>query len=131
MAEFVAQLDAINALADGSPGFVWRLKDEDPNDPAALALGESMLINLSVWLGAEPLAKFVYRSAHAEVMRRRAEWFAPLSQAHVVLWWIAAGTVPTVAEAGARLRHLREHGASPRAFTFRSLFPPEDASLLL
>jgi Domain of unknown function (DUF3291) len=128
MAEFVAQLDIINALADESPGFVWRLKDEDPNDPAVLALGSDMLINLSVWLGTEALANFVYRSAHAGVMRRRREWFAPLQQPYVVLWWIEAGTVPTIAEAVGRLRHLQTYGASPRAFTLHTPLPPEPAS---
>jgi hypothetical protein len=73
MAGFAAQLDSINALADTSPGFVWRLEDEDPNDPAVRALGTSTLINLSVWRDARSLADFVYRSAHSGVMRRRRE----------------------------------------------------------
>jgi hypothetical protein len=124
MAEFSAQLDSVNALADASPGFVWRLKDEDPNDPAALALGKDMLINLSVWLDAESLTNFVYRSAHAGVMRRRREWFVPLDEAFVVLWWIEAGTIPTVAEAASRLRHLRAQGPSPQAFGLRPGYAP-------
>ena len=31
MADFVANLDAINSIAEKSPGFVWRLKGDDNN----------------------------------------------------------------------------------------------------
>ena len=31
MAEFKANLDPINALAEASPGFVWRLKGDNNN----------------------------------------------------------------------------------------------------
>jgi hypothetical protein len=124
MAGFVAQLDSINALADASPGFIWRLKDEDPNDPGVQALGEGMLINLSVWRDSPSLAEYVYRSAHAGVMRRRRDWFTPLGQPHLVLWWVAAGELPAIAEAARRLRLLRTQDATPEAFTFQSQFPP-------
>ena len=123
MAGFAAQLDSINGLADVSPGFIWRLKDEDPNDPGVRALGEGMLINLSVWRDAPSLAEFVYRSAHAGVMRRRREWFTQIAEPYVVLWWVAAGNVPSIAEAARRLGLLRAQGASAEAFTFRSPFP--------
>ena len=123
MAEFVAQLAAVNQVADESSGFIWRMVDDDPNDPATLSLGECMLVNLSVWTGPQALADFVYRSAHGPVMRRRREWFLPHAEPHLVLWWVAAGALPTTAEAVERLRHLREHGPSPWAFTFSSVFP--------
>ncbi len=122
MAEFVAQLDSINGLADRWPGFIWRLVDEDPNDPAALSLGEATLINLSVWVGPKPLADFVYGMAHGAVMRRRREWFTAQSEANVVLWWIPRGTTPTVADAVQRLTQLRTAGPTAQAFTFRNLF---------
>jgi hypothetical protein len=125
MAGFAAQLESINALADGSPGFVWRLEDEDPNDPAARALGTATLINLSVWRDVRSLADFVYRSAHSDVMRRRREWFTQIAEPYVVLWWVPAGHLPTIAEAVGRLTLLREQGATAQAFTFRSQFPPE------
>jgi hypothetical protein len=127
MAGFVEQLDAINAAADRSPGFVWRLTGEDPNDPATLSLGENRLVNISVWLDIESLANYAYRSDHAPVLRRRSDWFLQQSQASLVLWWVAAGSIPTIAEAVARLRHLRQHGATAYAFTFREQFPPSDA----
>jgi hypothetical protein len=124
MAEFVAQLDSINALADSSAGFVWRLTDEDPNDPGVKALGAGMLINLSVWLDPASLAEFVFRSAHAGVMRRRRDWFIPQLEPYVVLWWVAAGDVPSIAESARRLELLRSKGPSAGGFTLRSLFPP-------
>lgn len=129
MADFVAQLDSINALADASAGFVWRLKDEDPNDPGVKALGAGMLVNLSVWRDAPSLLEFVYRSAHAGVMRRRRDWFTPQLEPYVVLWWVAAGDIPSIADAARRLETLRTQGSTPQAFGFRSLFaPPGDAA---
>ena len=44
-----------------------------------------------------------------------------MREAFQVLWWSA--DIPTVAEAVVRLDHLRAHGPTPRAFTFRKPFP--------
>jgi hypothetical protein len=126
MAAFVAGLDRINALADAAPGFLWRLQTEDGNATAVRPFeDERMLVNLSVWASAEALADFVYRSDHTAFLRRRREWFEPLADAVTVLWWIPAGTTPTVAEAIERLEHLRAHGPAGRAFTFRRRFDPD------
>ena len=120
LAEFVAALDPINALADGSPGFVWRLQTEDGDATAVRMFDDDMLIvNMSVWESREALHAFVYDTDHVAVMRRRREWFARMAETYLALWWIPAGTVPTVPDAQERLVHLREHGPSPRAFTFR------------
>lgn len=122
LADFVAQLDRINALADAAPGFVWRLQTEDGNSLAVRAFEDDrMIVNLSVWTSIHQLADFVYRSGHVGVMRRRREWFERI-RAHVALWWIPVGHVPTVTEAEQRLEHLREHGPTPYAFTFKARF---------
>ena len=128
MAGFVAQLDEINALAESSPGFVWRLKTED-GDATAIRPYEDdrIIVNMSVWEGAEALHDYVYKSAHVAVMRRRREWFARMTEAFMVLWWVPAGHRPAVAEAVARLDTLRAHGPTPAAFTFRNHFPAPDA----
>jgi Domain of unknown function (DUF3291) len=127
LADFVAALDPVNALADAAPGFVWRLQTEDGNATAIRVLDDDRLIvNMSVWESVEALGAFVYRSAHAGVMRRRREWFVPMRESVTALWWVPAGTVPTVAEAETRLRHLRAHGPTPHAFTFRDPFPSPD-----
>lgn len=122
MAGFVARLEEINALADGSPGFVWRLKTEEGNATSLHPYDdERILFNLSVWRTPEDLQQFVYRSAHAEVMRQRKSWFERFKDAHMALWWIAPDHIPTIAEAKERLAYLQLNGESEFAFTFASL----------
>jgi hypothetical protein len=123
MREFVARLVEINALADGSPGFVWRLQTED-GDATALRPypDERVLINLSVWAELDALRGYVYRSAHAAVMRRRREWFERFEGVFVALWWVPAGHRPSVAEAVERLAHLEAYGPTPYAFSFAQPF---------
>jgi hypothetical protein len=133
IAGFTEALDEVNALADASPGFVWRLQTEDGNATAVRAFDDdSILINMSVWESIEALADFVYRSHHVSFLRRRAEWFERTEQATVVLWWVPAGHQPTAAEAVERLALLQANGPGPRAFTFRRPFtaPPEGAAPL-
>ncbi|MGI5169483.1 DUF3291 domain-containing protein [Spirillospora sp. CA-253888] len=118
-ADFVALLEPVNALADRAPGFVWRLVEEGAADATGIRpYGDDVIINYSVWESREALWDFVYRSGHLESMRRRREWFRRHAEAHMALWWIPAGHVPTVAEGVERLEWLRAHGPSPRAFTF-------------
>ena len=122
LAEFVAQLDSINALADDASGFVWRLQTEDGNAMAVRGFdNDRMIVNLSVWESVDQLADFVYRSGHVAVMRRRREWFERI-RVHFALWWIPTGHVPLVAEAEDRLAHLQHHGPTPYAFTFKARF---------
>src|SRR4051812_20636366 len=129
MAEFVANLDRINALAERSPGFVWRLQTEEGNATAIRPFpDENVAINLSVWRDLESLSAYVYRSAHTEVMRRRREWFERMSEAFLVLWWVRKGHLPTVQEAVAKLETLRARGPTAEAFSFRQPFPPPDAT---
>lgn len=133
LAGFVASLAPLNALADAAPGFVWRLQTEDgdatdvgwPGDQAA-----GIIVNLSVWESLLALGDFVYGGEHLAVMRRRREWFLPMRDAAMVLWWVPSGHRPTVDEARERLDLLRRRGPSPQAFTFRTAFPsPPDRSL--
>ncbi|MFD9093116.1 DUF3291 domain-containing protein [Streptomyces collinus] len=127
-APFVELLDPVNAAADAAPGFVWRLVEEGAADATALRpMGENVIVNLSVWETQEALWEFTYRSGHLEVMRRRREWFERHVEAHMVLWWVPAGHLPTVGEASERLADLRAHGPSPRAFTFASAYTATEA----
>jgi hypothetical protein len=126
LADFMAALDPINALADTSPGFVWRLQTEDGNATAIRPYEDDrLMINMSVWESIDELASFVYRSGHLEVMRRRREWFEHM-RIYMALWWVPAGHLPTPAEARERLDHLAAHGPTPFAFTFKARFPPPD-----
>jgi hypothetical protein len=125
LADFMAQLDAVNAMAEASPGFVWRLKTDSGNATEIRAYDDPrMIVNVSVWESIDALFAFTYKTADTKVMNRRKEWFEPLPGPHLVLWWVAAGTVPTVAEAQGRLEYLAEHGPSATAFTFKVRFPP-------
>jgi hypothetical protein len=129
IADFVAQLDEINALADATPGFVWRLQTEDGNATAVRAYDDELIaINMSVWESIEALGDYVYRSAHTRVLRRRREWFEHTPKETLVMWWIPAGEIPTVQEGVARLEYLRAHGSTAHAFTFRTPFAPDDAA---
>lgn len=125
VAGFEALLDSVNAIADASPGFVWRLQDEDGNATSVRAFDdELMIVNLSVWESIEALRAFVYTVRdHKRPLREREQWFEPMADPHLVLWWIEAGAIPSVEEAKARLLALREDGPTPHAFTFRESFP--------
>ena len=124
LAGFMAQLDAINALADAAPGFVWRLQGEAGNATDIRPTKNTrFIVNMSVWTGIEPLFAYVYRTAHREVMVRRREWFERPDEAYQVLWWVKAGTAPTVEQGLARLNLLRADGPAQAAFTFRAVFP--------
>ncbi len=125
-AEFMDNLDPINELAESSPGFVWRLQDEQGNATAIRAFDDDTILpNLSVWTSIEALKDYVFRSDHARFLRRRREWFAPMDDLPVLtMWWVPAGHLPTMAEAKERIEHLAEHGPTAHAFTFHPLFEP-------
>ena len=126
MAGFMDNLDRINALAERSEGFVWRLKDDSNNATAFRPFPDpDMAVNLSVWESAEALEKFVWSTVHARFYNAKTSWFDKLGEAHLVMWTIAAGHIPDLEEAKARLEHLRAHGPTPTAFTFRHRFEPD------
>jgi hypothetical protein len=120
LAGFVANLEPVNALADHAPGFVWRLQDDSGDATSIKGFDDDRLvINLSVWEAVDALWNFVYDGGHLEVMRRRREWMTKLAELHMVLWRVPEGHVPTIDEAKERLDHLRAHGPTEHAFTFK------------
>ncbi len=117
VADFVDRLDTVNAIAERSPGFVWRLKDDAGNALDIKAFDDPMVIvNMSVWETPEHLEHFVWNTVHKHVYRRKAEWFNALAGHHFAMWWIEEGHVPTVAEARDKLEHLDRHGDTDEAF---------------
>ena len=128
LADFVAALAQINALADASPGFVWRLQSNG-DDATAIRVNDDprLIVNMSVWTSIEALFDYVYRSAHTKVMAQRRRWFEKPAVAHQVLWWIPAGHEPLLNEGIDRLEHLRKHGPSQHAFTFKQRFAAHGA----
>lgn len=128
MADFMALLDPVNELADHSPGFVWRLEDEDGNATSIRAFDDDrVIVNMSVWESIDALWDYVYSGDHLAVMRRRRDWFRHFGSPALVLWWVPAGEVPTVAEGKRRLALLEERGPTPDAFTFKARFEPSGA----
>ena len=131
MAEFMANLDRINSLAEASPGFVWRFQTEDGSATSVRAFEDpDLLLNLSTWESVESFKHYVYKTVHAEFLPRRREWFEPVPELPVlVMWWVPAGTEPSIDECVAKLQQLADQGPSADAFTFRTAFPaPDEAS---
>lgn len=125
LAGFTSRLDEINALAERSPGFVWRLTSDSGNaTDIAYSDDPLILVNMSVWESLEALQQYVYRSDHVQLLRARAQWFEKSSAPSYCLWWIPAGHIPTVAEGRARLEHYRAHGPTDVAFWFAKQVPP-------
>jgi len=123
--DFVDGLDPVNALAEASPGFVWRLQDEAGNATSVRMYDDpSIIVNMSVWVSLDALLAFVRSPDHLSFLKRRREWFERPADPYAALWWVPHGHQPTVAEAQERLEHLHANGATPRAFSFADTFPP-------
>ena len=129
-ADFMNALDPVNAQADGTPGFIWRLVG-DGNDATELVPDENdpqLLVNMSMWRDVESLGAFVYRNAdHLSFMRRRKEWFEKI-EIFQALWWVPAGHIPNVDEGMERIAMLRANGPSADAFTFRHTYAAPDGT---
>lgn len=134
LADFVAALEPVNADADAASGFRWRLQTEDGDAMAIRAFewdvagSSGVIVNMSVWESVDTLAAFAYSGRHREVLRGRRRWFEAMTEAYLALWWVPAGVRPTTEDAEERVRHLRRHGPTPRAFTLRDHFPPAGAA---
>ena len=131
MADFVAHLNEVNALANKSPGFIWRLQTPSGNATEFKAYDDPLIIfNMSVWATVNDYAHFVYPSEglHREAMKQRRRWFQRFDGPFNALWWVAQGHIPTVDEAKERLEYLRVHGETAFAFSIKRQFPAPDAS---
>src|SRR5262245_61132059 len=121
MADFVAALDAVNAVAEASPGFVWRLKADGggPSSYVRHSDDDRIVVNMSVWESIEALERYVYRvHEHRAVFQRRREWFEAMTDPQVALWWVPAGSIPALEDGRHRLAILKRDGPSSEAFTF-------------
>lgn len=124
MAEFVANLPAINGLADQSPGFVWRLQSDSGDATSIKVYDDDMIIvNLTIWETPDALRAFVYKSDHYGFLRDRKRWFGKFEGPYYAMWWVPAGYIPSIDEGKERLEHLRMHGESEYAFSFKKEFP--------
>ncbi len=130
LADFVARLDEINALADTAPGFVWRFQTAEGNATYLRPYDDDrILFNLSVWESVDALKQFTYKTAHAELLRARKSWFEHFQGQFLALWWVPEGHIPSIDEAKQRLAHLEANGPSQFAFTFKEIHPPDEQFL--
>jgi hypothetical protein len=127
MAGFMNRLDELNALADRSPGFVWRLQTSEGNATYFRPYDDDrILMNMSVWENVEALRNYVYRTVHIELVRQRQEWFETFASNYLALWWVPAGHKPGIDEAKKRIAHLDTHGPTEYAFNFKTVFQPRE-----
>ena len=123
---FTSRINTVNAMADTSDGFIWRLIDDNPEIDGALDYrpfpNPNMLVNMSVWRDVQSLYQFVYKTVHARLISGGKDWFSMLKSHSTVMWWIEAGTLPAIEEAKAKLELLTAQGPSPDAFTFANTF---------
>lgn len=127
MKEFMDNLDPVNALADASPGFIWRLQDESGDATSIQAFDDPLLlVNMSVWTDFECLKKYILKTGHVDFLKRRYEWFEKMDTPSHVMWWIKKGHIPTLDEAKRRLEHLGKNGDTAYAFSVRRPFLPDE-----
>ena len=123
MKEFVDNLDRVNALAEDSPGFIWRLKDDANNAASFNPYNDvQVIINISVWEDIESLQGFTYKTFHTDFLKKRMEWFKKYGKAQFALWWVKKGEIPTIEDATERLKYLQTNGPSEKAFNFKESF---------
>ena len=127
MQNFVNSVDKINAIADDSDGFIWRLKDEDKELAVEIFQDDTLIINMSVWTSLEALFAYTYNSGHIEVFKRKKEWFSKMKMMHMAFWYVPEGYEPTFVDAKNRLDYLNTHGDTPYAFSFKSKFSVTDS----
>ncbi len=116
MADFVNNLDRVNALAERADGFVWRLKGEGSNNATDLRVGDDFAVNLSVWTNVKSLENYVFKTVHAQIYKRGAEFFQKSDKPNMVFWPVAEGHRPSLTEAMDRLQDLQTNGPTERAF---------------
>ncbi|TNJ41527.1 DUF3291 domain-containing protein [Tamlana fucoidanivorans] len=126
MQDFVGNVDHINAMADASEGFIWRMNDEDKDEGAKIFQNNALVINISVWKDFESLFKFTYQTGHVDIFKRKKAWFKKMNRMHMAFWYIPKGYKPTFQDAKYRLDYLNSYGESPFAFSFKSKFLVDD-----
>jgi hypothetical protein len=124
MAGFMDNLDRVNVIAERSPGFVWRLKD-DTNNATNFRIGDDMAVNLSVWEDAAALENFVFRTVHEKFYRRKEKWFEVSDRTHMVFWYLPEGYRPSLDEAWERLQDYEQNGPTERAFGWAEVMDAE------
>ena len=126
MKEFSDNLEPINQIAESSPGFIWRLKDDSGNATDIQPFDDpDIIINMSVWESIDDLKNFMFKTHHIDFLKRKKEWFYTMTEASYALWWVPHGHQPDIDEAKSRLLHLQQNGESSHAFSFKKIYTRE------
>ena len=129
MAGFMDNLERVNALAERSEGFVWRLKGDNGN-ATDFRVGDDYAVNMSVWTDAKSLENYVFKTVHVQFYKNKADWFDLMEKPHMVFWWIPEGHTPTLSEAMDRLQDLEKNGATTGAFGWAEVMDIERMRML-
>lgn len=125
MKDFNDAIDKVNQEAESSKGFVWRMQDDSGNATnIRIYDNANMIVNLTVWKTVEDLKNYIYNGDHLSVFVRKKEWFVAMKTAHMVLWYVKDGELPSAEEAKTKLDYLIQNGPSQAAFGFRHIFAP-------
>ncbi len=124
LSDFEDNSDLVNAIADRSRGFVWRLKDDDfelPENDLESLFGrpDVTAATLSVWENFEYFEHFVHMTVHSKFLNRRSEWFESIEPPVYVIWPVDPGHIPSLAEGKKKLMHLADHGPGEQAYDFK------------
>ncbi len=120
---FTDYVARVNGTAERSPGFVWRMVDEQRDEQGrnAVCSGPATLMTLSVWETPTDLERFVWNTVHKKIYNGKDQWFSAMQSHSFVMWWIEDGHEPTLQEAKQRLDHLDANGNSDKAFGWSHL----------
>ncbi|MDB4197301.1 DUF3291 domain-containing protein [Ascidiaceihabitans sp.] len=117
MSEFMDNLETINALAERSPGFVWRMKSDSGNATDISVPGDTeMISNMSVWEDVASLGNYVFNTVHAPFYKRKEEWFQATTSHHFAMWMVEDNHTPDLAEAMDHMEYLQKYGSTDHAF---------------
>ena len=117
MSRFMDNLDTINALAERSHGFVWRMKSDNGNATGISVPGDAEIISkMSNWENVASLGNYVFNTVHARFYERKEVWFQAMTSHHFVMWTVGDNHTPDLAEAMDRLAYLQKYGSTDQAF---------------
>lgn len=123
MKDFIDQIDYINRLAESAEGFIWRLQTDGGDATGISAFDDpKVILNMSVWDSLESLKEYVYTGDHVEVFKQKKKWFVKMDSPSIALWWIPAGTIPSIQDGKDALDYLEKHGPSEKYFIFSKPF---------
>ena len=123
--EFRDSIDFVNETGRKSPGFVWLYTGEEGQSSSYVEpLFENPLIvvNYTLWEDYASLHDFVYNTVHSYFLRSRKKWTNSLGRQHLAMWWVPAGTVPSIQDAIAKLEQLQQEGPSSEVFNLKQRY---------